>query len=41
MACLLGVQQSFVKVNTQDGWRDVKVGVFAGRERGEPTTAME
>jgi hypothetical protein len=29
------------KVNTQDGWRDVKVGVFAGRERGEPTTAME
>lgn len=29
------------KVNTEDGWRDVKVCVFAGRERGEPTTAME
>ena len=28
------------KVNTQDGWRDVKVGVFACRERGEPTTAL-
>jgi hypothetical protein len=27
------------KVNTLDGWRDVKVGVFARRERGEPTTA--
>ena len=27
------------KVNTQDGWRDVKVGVFARRERGEPATA--
>jgi hypothetical protein len=29
------------KVNTQGGWRDVKVGVFARRERGEPTTAAE
>jgi hypothetical protein len=29
------------KVNTQGGWRDVKVGVFARRERGEPTTAQE
>jgi len=29
------------KVNTLDGWRDVKVCVFAGRERGEPTTAAE
>jgi hypothetical protein len=27
------------KVNTRDGWRDVKVGVFARRERGQPTTA--
>jgi hypothetical protein len=27
------------KVNTPEGWRDVKVGVFARRQRGEPTTA--
>jgi len=27
------------KVNTPEGWRDVKVAVFACRERGEPTTA--
>jgi hypothetical protein len=27
------------KVNTLEGWRDVKVGVFARRQRGEPTTA--
>jgi hypothetical protein len=27
------------KVNTLEGWRDVKVGIFARRERGEPTTA--
>ena len=27
------------KVNTLDGWRDVKVAVFDRRERGEPTTA--
>lgn len=27
------------KVNTPEGWRDVKVGAFAKRERGEPTTA--
>lgn len=26
------------KVNTLEGWRDVKVAVFACRERGEPTT---
>jgi hypothetical protein len=26
------------KVNTQTGWRDVKVAVFACRERGEPTS---
>jgi hypothetical protein len=29
------------KVNTPDGWRDVKVAVLACRERGEPTTAMD
>jgi hypothetical protein len=27
------------KVNTREGWRDIKVGVFARRERGAPTTA--
>ena len=27
------------KVNTLEGWRDVKVAVFERRERGEPTTA--
>lgn len=27
------------KVNTLEGWRDVKVGVFDRRQRGEPTTA--
>jgi len=26
------------KANTPEGWRDVKVAVFARRERGEPTT---
>src|ERR1051325_4460318 len=29
------------KVNTLGGWRDVKVAVFARRERGEPTTAAD
>jgi hypothetical protein len=29
------------KVNTTEGWRDVKVGVFARRERGAPTTAEQ
>jgi hypothetical protein len=29
------------KVNTLDGWRDVKVAVFDRRERGEPTTAAD
>jgi hypothetical protein len=29
------------KVNTPDGWRDVKVAVFARRPRGKPTTAMD
>jgi len=27
------------KANTREGWRDVKVGIFARRRRGEPTTA--
>lgn len=29
------------KVNTLEGWRDVKVAIFAKRERGEPATAAE
>lgn len=29
------------KVNTPDGWRDVKVAVFACRGRGEPATAED
>jgi hypothetical protein len=29
------------KANTLEGWRDVKVAVFARRERGEPTTAAQ
>jgi hypothetical protein len=29
------------KVNTLEGWRDVKVAVFDRRERGEPTTAED
>jgi hypothetical protein len=29
------------KVNTQGGWRDVKVSVFACRERGEPIAPAE
>jgi hypothetical protein len=29
------------KVNTLDGWRDVKVAVIDRRPRGEPTTAMD
>jgi len=29
------------KVNTPDGWRDVKVAVFACREPGEPATAED
>jgi hypothetical protein len=29
------------KVNTLEGWRDVKVAVFDRRPRGEPTTAMQ
>jgi hypothetical protein len=29
------------KVNTPDGWRDVKVAVFAARERGEPASSAD
>jgi hypothetical protein len=29
------------KVNTPDGWRDVKVAVFACRQRGQPATAAD
>ncbi len=29
------------KANTLDGWRDIKVAVFAKRERGEPATAAQ
>jgi hypothetical protein len=29
------------KVNTPEGWRDVKAAVFARRPRGEPTTAAD
>jgi hypothetical protein len=29
------------KVNTLEGWRDVKVAVFARRERGQPSTATQ
>jgi hypothetical protein len=33
------VQIDAGKVNTQEGWRDVKAAVFARRERGEPADA--
>lgn len=29
------------KVNTEEGWHDVKMAVFARRERGEPATAED
>ena len=29
------------KINTQEGWRDVKLAVFDRRERGEPSTAAQ
>ena len=35
------VQLDAGKVNTLEGWRDVKVAVFACRERGAPTTVAE
>jgi hypothetical protein len=30
-------QADAAKVNTTGGWRDMKIGIFARRERGEPT----
>ena len=34
-------QTDAAKVNTAEGWRDMKIGIFARRERGEPATAAE
>ena len=31
-------QTDAAEVNNESGWRDVKIGVFAKREAGEPTT---
>jgi len=31
-------QTDAAKVNTPGGWRDMKIGIFARRERGEPST---
>lgn len=34
-------QTDAAKVNTTGGWRDMKIGIFARRERGEPSTPAE
>jgi hypothetical protein len=34
-------QTDAAKVNTPEGWRDMKIGIFARRERGEPATPAE
>jgi hypothetical protein len=34
-------QTDAAKVNTTGGWRDMKIGIFARRERGEPATPAE
>jgi hypothetical protein len=34
-------QVDAAKVNTTGGWRDMKIGIFARRERGEPATPAE
>jgi hypothetical protein len=34
-------QTDAAKVNTIGGWRDMKIGIFARRERGEPVTSAE
>ncbi len=34
-------QTDAAKVNTTGGWRDMKIGIFARRERGEPSTAAD
>ena len=31
-------QTDAAKVNTTEGWRDMKIGIFARRERGKPAT---
>jgi hypothetical protein len=34
-------QTDAAKVNTTGGWRDMKIGIFARRERGQPATPAE
>ena len=34
-------QSDAAKVNTTGGWRDMKIGIFARRERGEPATPAQ
>ena len=34
-------QTDAAKVNTTEGWRDMKIGIFARRERGEPSTPAD
>jgi hypothetical protein len=34
-------QTDAAKVNTTGGWRDMKIGIFARRERGEPATPAD
>jgi hypothetical protein len=34
-------QTDAAKVNTPEGWRDMKIGIFARRERGEPSTPSD
>lgn len=34
-------QTDAAKVNTPEGWRDMKIGIFARRERGEPSTPLD
>lgn len=34
-------QTDAAKVNTTEGWRDMKIGIFARRERGAPATPAE
>jgi hypothetical protein len=34
-------QTDATKVNTLDGWKDMKIGIFAKREEGQPATIQE
>jgi hypothetical protein len=34
-------QTDAAKVNTTEGWRDMKIGIFARRQRGEPVTPTD